>query len=999
MHRLSVLILVPVAPLLLLSTSFGQPAQLAVDHITANQGLSNSSVTAVAQDNEGFLWFGTEDGLNRYDGYSFQVYRHDGDDTLSLAHSRVQSLMVDQEGHLWVGTLRGLDRYDAKGDGFMHIDKISPANRWLAQTSVNVIAQGRRATLWIGTSDGLAFGESDGGSFRKFSSLQGNSALPPNTSVNAILEARDGILWIGTSKGLFLLDSSRSRLIPVPAVGSRQITALVTTTGQEAEDLWIGSTDGLFILDRRTMALRLGSVFLQDGSPFPRDMVNSLYVDSRGILWVGTIQSGLLALAPGSGRFMRYSNDLSNTQSLDRNRVNTIFEDRGGVIWISTYRGALNKYDTRKEAFYQFTMPRSVYAVLLDSRGDLWLGSDEEGLWRVPAGGQGKARRVSRFPMGKDEQVLAITEDASGTVWIGTNSGLSRYHRSSDSFSKTPIPRDVYVKTLLADDTHTLWVGTLGHGFARYDTRRDTFEWFRQKATDKQGLLSDQIWSIAKDASGMIWIGTFGGGLTMLNPTTGRFTQFPNDSVGSDGVYSVWIDNDQNVWIGTFGGGLTMLNRTTGSFLRHTEKGGLPDNFVKSVTGDAQGNVWMSTDKGIARLDPRTGVIRSYSSRDVLYGDVFLSGSSYRCPDGRLVFGGEEGTTIFHPDSIRFNATPPPISLTTFEVFNQPFPTAWSALQSGIAHLQHDQTSISLGYVAFDFAHPEGITYAYKLEGVDRDWVNAAQRRYVTYAHLQPGSYTFRVRATNDDGVTNLEGKSLLIVIAPPFWHTWWFILGMGAFVVTIAVVAFRLWLRQQLALERLRQRIANDLHDDVGTELSSIVLASQYLAKTLPLEHDDRLKIESLGSLARSTHEMMRDIVWVLRTDNDLLDELVVKMRELTSRLLANITYEFETPPLSTPLELRLEVKRNLFLFYKEALNNIVRHSGATTVRIQLTLSDRSLGLSIVDNGRGFDQTLAGSGSGMRTLRHRADSMGAALAIQSNPGGGTTISLSVRTT
>jgi len=361
-----------------------------------------------------------------------------------------------------------------------------------------------------------------------------------------------------------------------------------------------------------------------------------------------------------------------------------------------------------------------------------------------------------------------------------------------------------------------------------------------------------------------------------------------------------------------------------------------------------------------------------------------------------MYFGGDKGLNFFLPDSIQDNPVPPPVVITGFRIFDhQQQPSTW---KNRTIALNYEQDFISFDFVGLDYTNSARNQYAYMLEGFDRDWVQAGTRRYAAYTHLDGGTYTFRVKASNSDGVWNTEGASLTITISPPFWNTWWF--RISAIVITAVTISvgFRVRLRHQLALERLRQRIAGDLHDDVGTELSSIVLGSQYLARTLPLKESDRTQVEKLGVIARNTHEMMRDIVWMLRSDNDTLDELIVKMREVAAHLLGEIRYTFNAPSPGESKQLQLETKRNFFLFYKEVLNNIVRHSGATTVTISMASSDGSMELMVIDNGRGFDQN-HGSGAGLGNLRTRAEAMKADLLIEPNPGNGTIIRLRCPTT
>jgi signal transduction histidine kinase len=493
-------------------------------------------------------------------------------------------------------------------------------------------------------------------------------------------------------------------------------------------------------------------------------------------------------------------------------------------------------------------------------------------------------------------------------------------------------------------------------------------------------------------------MGTWGaaGKLNIFDKTNGRFSRLQGMDQAKHNtaidVRAITAGPDGIVWLGTWGNGLQRFDPGSGTFEYYYEHQGLANNFVKAMVFDKSGSLWIGTERGLSLYNPVIGRFRSFSVDDGLQGDLFLSGSAFRGSDGTLYFGGDRGLNFFHPDSIKDDLVPPPVVITGFRIFEkEQDPLFW---RGRIAKLDHGQDFISFEFVGLDYTSPLRNRYSYMLEGFDRDWIEAGSRRYAAYTHLDGGDYTFRVRASNSDGVWNTEGASLQIRVQPPFWKAWWFTPGVVLFLLAATFTGFRLWFRHQLALERLRQRIASDLHDDVGTELSSIVLGSQYLAKTLPLGESDRSQIEKLGAAARNTHEMMRDIVWVLRSDNDTLEDLNLKMREVAARLLTGRSHVFHAPRPGRTIRFHPETKRNLFLFYKEALNNIVRHSAATSVEISILPLEESVELVITDNGAGFDEKRPVTGTGLQNLHARAEAMRATVSIQSNPGGGTRIYL-----
>jgi signal transduction histidine kinase len=363
-----------------------------------------------------------------------------------------------------------------------------------------------------------------------------------------------------------------------------------------------------------------------------------------------------------------------------------------------------------------------------------------------------------------------------------------------------------------------------------------------------------------------------------------------------------------------------------------------------------------------------------------------------------MYFGGTDGLNMFHPDSIRDNPNNPPVVITSFKIFDKPTLLPQSLSATSEIHLTYDQDFISFEFVALDYTAPLKNQYAYRLEGFDRDWIEAGTRRYAAYTRLSAGEYVFRVRGSNNDGVWNNEGAAIRLIISPPFWRTWWFTILALMSVAILLYLLYRYRVNQLFAIERLRTRIASDLHDDVGTDLSSIVLATQSMVRKVPLSPQEQEDVRQIGRIALRTQDMMRDIVWVLNSRNDSLSDMVLKMREVASRVLNNISYSFQGPEVPVTEKIDLEFKRNVFLFYKECLNNIVKHSAASEVRIEVEFRQKEFILTITDNGQGFNPDTPTAGIGLRNLRSRALGLGGNLAISSRPGSGTEISLIVKT-
>ncbi len=524
-----------------------------------------------------------------------------------------------------------------------------------------------------------------------------------------------------------------------------------------------------------------------------------------------------------------------------------------------------------------------------------------------------------------------------------------------------------------------------------------------REITSRDTLEGTGVWCMYEDRSGSIWLGGQYCCLNKFDITTNRFTHFESSLTNPAGpssgaVRSVFEDDRGYFWFGTWGGGVDRYDPRTGAFTYFMSQDGMPSDYVKGILSDDHGNLWIATEKGLSRFNRDTHALRNFTTEDGLQGDRFLSNSCFKGRNGWMYFGGTNGLNMFHPDSIRDNPNIPPVLITSFKVFDKPFFPSQSVSTVNEIHLTHDQDFLSFEFVALDYTAPQKNQYAYKLDGFDRGWVHAGTRRYAAYTRLSPGEYVFRVRGSNNDGVWNNEGASMKLVIAPPFWMTWWFITMAITTVTAVIYLLYRMRIEQLLAIEGLRTRIASDLHDDVGTDLSSIVLATQSMERKLPLTPEGRADVRQIGSIALRTQDMMRDIVWVLNSRNDSLSDMVLKMREVATRMLDNINYSFKGPEVPLAEKINLERKRNVLLFYKECLNNIVKHSAASEVRIEVEFPRNELILTITDNGRGFDPDTPTAGTGLRGLRARALALGGRLSIVSRPGSGTKILLRMKT-
>ncbi len=786
--------------------------------LTTADGLSHNIVRAIVQDPQGFLWFGTQDGLNRYDGYSFTVFRHRRSDPHSLVHNTVQALAVDQKGTLWVGTVGGLDRYDRDTGRFVHYPGIGE--------SVTVIYPAPDGTLWVGTAGAGLFRYDPQGD--RFLSVP---APLPDAHILALFQDADGTLWVGTEYGgLHTLDGRAYRHDPADphSLPCDQVKAILRDrTGA----FWVGTgvyyepaLGGPAVLDTAT------GRFTRYRQGLSHAHVTAILEDRTGALWVGT-EEGLAVLDRASGQFMVHRHNPLDPYSLINDRVYTLYEDRTGILWVGT-DGGVSRYVPQKNRFVLYRhnpldpnslgAPR-VGAVLKDRDGNVWVGLHAGGLDRIgPDGIVTHYRHDPADPHSlSHDHVTALYQDPTGAIWVGTSAGLDRLDPATGGFIHfVHDPADPYsigpgaVKVIYGERSGALWVGTEEPGtLSRLDPRTGRFTVYRYNPDRPNGFPNTYgVRAILEDREGFLWLGTYNG-LVRLDPRTGIFTRYRHDpddpsSLSDDFVWSLYEDAEGTLWVGTHGGLNRLDDREAGRFTIYTVEDGLPADGIAAILGDEAGTLWLATmGGGLSRFDPRTETFRNYDESDGLQSMHFIPGAAFRSADGELFFGGAEGLNRFRPADIRENPHVPPVVLTAFRVFDRVRDFGRDLTAVGEIRLSYRDNFFSFEFAALDYADPTKNQYAYILEGFDRDWVHSGTRRYAAYTNVPPGTYTFRVRASNNDGVWNEEGLAVRVVVTPPFWQTLWFRALVALVVMGIASVVTVARMRYVETLRRSEER------------------------------------------------------------------------------------------------------------------------------------------------------------------------------------------------
>lgn len=1037
---------------LLLVAALPQPARaerLPLKFYTVADGLAHNTINRIVRDSRGFLWFCTEEGLSRFDGYTFTNYGT----AQGLPHPAVNDLLETHEGNYWVATNGGLVRFDPKG---------APAGR----------------TVYAD--------EAPAGAPPMFTVVVPEDTDRHARSVTVLLEASDGTLWCGTLKGLYRLEAGGGRLALLPVdVGIAGEYPEQRYVGDMVEDrhgsLWVATPSGLYRRWPDGSAARYGT---RDG--LPGNFLNDLLLDHEGRLWAGSRDAGFFRLdadethAPPSVAFALAPRDFGQSEW-----INQLFETSDHKLWAATARGLLEltpEGDAGGRPYRVYTpknglSDHNVAALAEDAGGNLWLGSgngagvmklersgfvtygEQDGVTAVNAIFADRAggvcfrgyvlgdKRASVFDGGRVD-VLNLSEatfwprfgrfdgqrltwfmpDAmkgkylgwvgegvtlqarrSGEWWIAN--GLYRFP-AADDFTrlKTARPLAYYGKDsflgerqvwrLFEDSRERIWVsiiGSAGNGLALWGRETQTL----RDLTDAANLPSphdDLARSFGEDRAGNVWVG-FNTGLARFRD--GAFTFFnAQDGLPPGGVVDIYTDHEGRLWLASSRGGLVRVDDPDAArpaFTSYTTEQGLSGNVTLAVAEDPYGRIYVGTGRGLDRLDPETGRVKHYTTADGLAGGKIFT--IFRDRDGYLWVGTSQGVSRFLPEPEQQTA-PPPVLLTGLSLAGaQQNVSALGETETRLPDLPAGANQLQIDFVGLGFAPGESLRYQYMLEGADRGWGAPTTQRAVNFSNLAPGRYRFLVRAVNADGVASASPAAVTFRILPPLWIRWWFLTLALLAAAGVVYALYRYRVARILEVADMRTRIATDLHDDIGANLTRIAILSEVAKRQYGNGGEQRQNpLASIADIARESVASMGDIVWAINPERDSLRDLTRRMRQHAEEVftLRDIELEFDAPGPEQNLRLGAGVRRDLLLIFKEAVNNAARHAGCSRARIDFRADEAGLSLTVSDDGAGFDPAGVGEGHGLTSMRQRARKLKGALEIETAAGGGTTVRLRV---
>lgn len=974
------------------------------------------------QDKRGFIWIGTNDGLNRYDGLHFTIFRNIPSDSSTLSGNIITDILEDSSEILWIATADGgITKYNYKlpparqFKQYKHNDSVASS---IPVNGINALLLYRQKYLWI-VSSGAGALRFD---IKKEHFEIVNNGI--NKTYTDLCFDNDNMIWAGKQGGGYSIihpetmhERNDQRYSNVYAkLPHMAVNCLL----HDDNNIWLGSWDHLLFrinsMDKSETVYAPGKT----ANSFTSDEVLSMINDSHGNLWLGGKTTGLQYFDKKTGLFYRYSYDASRAGTLANNRINCLFFDNTGMLWVGTDKGlsvsnpAINQF---KQTFLENVPagPISIYDFFRDIKTNtIWIGTSN-GLYK-----QSADNTIVHVPVTFHDTLLAVSkffkDPSDGTVYLGTNLSVFRFDINAQSVSLLPnTDKDVVIRKIIDSRVVSILKDTIqnhpvlvvlpyGHYLTWYDFTEQ--RWYSRKDSIKNivnsfGLKDHLVRKIEKAANGYWYMGTGKQGLGVwqrpLHQKVNYLTNNPSNyaSISSNNVYDFVTAGSGNFWISTFGGGLNFYNSTNNKF-QHVV---VSPNLSEGIASDNNGNIWGISNGSLYRYEIKTASLTSFELPDVEKSGG-VKGNIFKEADGSMVVAGDNYFIRFNPLLIQQQVTIPKIYFTDFKIYN----TSYShLLQQQEMALSYKQNYFSFEFAAPSFIGTQQVKYYAKMDGEENDWTDLGNRNFISYNNLPGGHHTFRIKAVTADN--RQSESSLLIVILPPIWKRWWFYLLCAVLLSGIIYVIYRYRINELLKRQEIRNRIAQDLHDSVGSTLSSISVYSQvakiYNQKEKKVELQDTL--EKIGSTSGEMISEMSDIVWAINPRNDGMEKILQRMESFARPLLKTkeISCTFDYDPAITKLHLPMEKRKNFYLIFKEAINNILKYADCSSMEFSLKQKENLLELIIKDNGKGFDMNVLSqhsakslSGNGLDNMKRRAAEMNGTCVIDSERGKGTSIKL-----
>ncbi|MBR7800542.1 sensor histidine kinase [Undibacterium fentianense] len=883
---------------------FAQSATLGslrFDHIGQEQGLQIQSITAIAQDQQGFMWFGTQAGLIKFDGYRTTVFRSDPLDPTTLSDNFASALYLHHNGDLWIGTQSGLSLYDRRTQSFINFHRDGQDRSLKGNYKVYAIVNDGAEGLWLATDYGLMHFDIRTREFVDYRHDKDNDNSVRDDLITDLIRDTRGNLWIATPIGLDRFEPQRKVFehinLNLRHRNNLSQNNIIALSLDRQQTLWVGSEAGLTKVWIDPEGVKTSSFGDQEG--FDLSHIQAIYHDQHDILWVGTVTQGLLRYLPTKREFEQFRHRPLDPNSLLHNHVSKIYQDQTGVLWIGAKSSGLSRVDLVSGGFSRYvqlqddatgTSDNRIRAIAAAGEQQLWLGTYAGGLLRMNLNTR-KVEVWQKNPKQKmglpDNQIASFLPESDGRMWVGTRAGLTLFDIVQNQFKPIYIsddPNDNFIERIIRDQQGNLWVSSRG-GLHRRIPGQQHFTSFRHDAKDPHSMANSWAMALLEDRQGRLWIGTMNG-LDYFDREEEKFVHIQHDekdktSLSHNRVHSLFEDSRGRLWVGT-SGGLNRMEKNASDKYQFQFYPTRADGSAESIGGileDKSGNIWVSSTAGISRLDMQTGRFKNYTEKDGMIQGSFLIGAVHLSQDGTMNFGGWTGLTRFKPEDIFDNPIPPRVVITDLLLSDQSITKLEKDGSARLVGSLHDAKEIQLSYLdsifsiefsALHFANPAENRYAYQLIGFDPKWVETdAKKRFATYTNLDPGRYIFRVKASNKNGVWNEDGVALTITITPPFWKTWWFRILLVILLIGLTYAFFLFRVRQLMQQKiLLEQQVAHRTQ-----ELQDQNVAVEKQKETLEHAHRNISLLSEIGKEITATLDMESIINLLYHKVNELMD------------------------------------------------------------------------------------------------------------------------------
>jgi len=875
-----------------------QETEMMLSHFTSEDGLSLSGVTQVFQDSRGFIWLGTYNGLNRFDGYNFKIYLPETGNPKSISSFKITAILEDNNGDLWIGTNYGLNRYNWKSEEFTRYFNDSDNPHSISHNEIYSIYEDRTGTIWVGTFDGLNKYDRNNDNFIQLKGMYGKnwdrSPLYAGVeTITSICEDYRVQLWLGTWNGITCINEQGNIIKQYPSAKNgfnadalREITCIYE---DKSNNLWFGTNGkGLSKYNPKTDNFTNFRTTGAENS-LSNDYINVIFQDKLNNIWIGT-NNGLNKYNPDRNNFTRMLNDPNRPLSIINNEVLSLYEDKTGIIWIGTAAGVSRFYEPEnKFSYYRADKNKPatslissrINSVFIDSQNNIWVGTFE-GLDEILSG----SNRVIHFRHNEgnknsigDNFIMSVIQDRSGIIWAGTHQdGLDSYNPKTGEFKaykyKVNDPQSLSnsgVTSIFEDRAGSLWVGTWW-GLNRLDRRTGKFLRYTADTSNHSSLRNNVIWVIYQDSKNMIWVGTDGGGVSEFNPLSNTFTNFYHDTsitnnISNNRVISIFESRDGIMWFGTMDG-LDSYNRETGKITIYTQKDGLPGKFINGIEEDDKGNLWIVTEKGLTKFNSSSGLIANYSKRDGIKDIEFSAHVCAKSKNGYMYFGCKNGLMYFHPDSLKEREKTTRVVITDFKIYNKSVPiTKPGILNESITSAKSICIPPGNDVITFDFAfldyfNAKANRFKYRLIGFDKEWNDIGNRNTATYTNLPAGDYTFVVKASNSDLQKSDIETSLKVTIVPVFFQTWWFRI---LFIFSLIILTFLIILERTRKIRKHNKVLENRVAERTKDLDATINELNQEIVERKKAEEKVQTSLNEKEVLLKEIHHRVKNNLQII--------------------------------------------------------------------------------------------------------------------------------------